>query len=288
MERKDGSKKHEKYDNKDNIRNQECMVISNNSPGNTVTDRYCDETTKIEGRNPVIEALKSGRTIEKIYVSKGSYEGSIRQIISMAREGNMPILEIDRAKMDFMSETKNHQGVIAIASPYKYSDVDEILEYAEEKHEPPFIVILDEICDPHNLGSILRTADACGVHGVIIPKRRAVGLTPAVAKTSAGAVEYVKVAKVTNVTSTIRLLKKKGVWIVGADMDGKRAYFEADLKGPIALVIGNEGTGIGRLVKENCDFLVDLPMRGKIASLNASVAAGILMYEVLRQRIYKR
>lgn len=242
---------------------------------------------RLEGRNPVIEALKAGRTVEKLYIAKGANEGSIRQVISMAREKGIVINEVERAKLDAMSETGSHQGVIAVVSPYSYVDVDDILDIAQKKGEPPFIIVLDEIYDPHNLGSILRTANAVGAHGVIISKRRAVGLTPTVAKASAGAIEYVKVAKVTNIVQTLKSLKDKGIWVIGADMDGDRPYYEADLKGPIALVVGNEGEGIGKLVKENCDIIVKLPMKGEISSLNAGVAGGIIMYEILRQRILK-
>ncbi|WP_083480049.1 23S rRNA (guanosine(2251)-2'-O)-methyltransferase RlmB [Oxobacter pfennigii] len=246
-----------------------------------------EDIPRLEGRNPVLEALKSGRTIEKLYVAKGSLEGSIKQIISMAREKGIVINEIDRVKMDAMSETRSHQGVIANVSPYTYVEVEDILNFAAERNEKPFIVILDEIYDPHNLGSIIRTADASGVHGIIISKRRAVGLTPAVAKASAGAIEYAKVAKVTNISQTIRQLKDKGVWIVGTDADGEKSYYESDLTGPIALVVGSEGEGMGKLVKESCDFIVNLPMKGNISSLNAGVAGAIVMYEILRQRILK-
>jgi len=243
-----------------------------------------EDIPRLEGRNPIIEALKSGRTIEKIFIAKGMHEGSIRQLISMAREKHIVINEVERVILDVMSETKSHQGVIAVVSPYVYAEVEDILNYARERNEQPFIVILDEIYDPHNLGSIIRTADASGAHGIIIPKRRAVGLTPTVAKASAGAIEYVKVAKVTNISQTIKILKEQGLWIVGMDMDGGKDYYDADLSGPIALVIGNEGEGIGKLVKENCDFIVKLPMGGKIASLNAGVAGAIAMYEVVKQR----
>lgn len=246
-----------------------------------------EDIPKLEGRNPILEALKSGRTIEKMYIAKGVREGSLIQIISMAKDKGIVIHEVDREKLDAMSETRSHQGVIAIVSPYKYVEVDEILDDARRKGEPPFIILLDEIYDPNNLGSILRTANACGAHGVIISKRRAVGLTPAVAKSSAGAIEYVKVSKVTNIVNTIKYLKEQGVWIAGADMDGRKMYFEADLTGPIALVIGSEGQGIGKLVKENCDFIIRLPMMGEISSLNAGVAGAVAMYEIVRQRILK-
>jgi 23S rRNA (guanosine2251-2'-O)-methyltransferase len=241
----------------------------------------------IEGRNPVLEALKSGREIDKLFVQKGVGEGSIRQIIAIAREKKILIKEVDKAKLDGLSTTRNHQGVIASAALYKYYEVDDILNAAKEKGEDPFIVILDEITDNNNLGSILRTADAAGVHGIIIPKRRAVSLTPAVAKISAGAIEYVPVAKVTNLNQTIEYLKKAGLWIVGAEMGGE-TYHSKDMTGPVALVIGSEGEGLGRLVKENCDFLVSIPMKGKISSLNAAVSAAIILFEIQKQRTAKK
>jgi 23S rRNA (guanosine2251-2'-O)-methyltransferase len=249
-------------------------------------DEDNDNINLIEGRNPVLEALKSGREIDKIFVQKGALEGSIRQIIAIAREKKILIKEVDKAKLDGLSSTRSHQGVIASAALYKYYEVDDILNAAREKGEDPFIVILDEITDNNNLGSILRTADAAGVHGVIIPKRRAVSLTPAVAKISAGAVEYVPVAKVTNLSQTIEYLKKEGLWIVGAEMSGE-TYYGKDMTGPVALVIGSEGEGIGRLIKENCDFLVSIPMRGRISSLNAAVSAAIILFEIQKQRTAK-
>jgi 23S rRNA (guanosine2251-2'-O)-methyltransferase len=246
-----------------------------------------DNINLIEGRNPVIEALKSGREIEKIFVQKGVGEGSIRQIIAIAREKKILIKEVDKAKLDGLSTTRNHQGVIASAALYKYYEVDDILNAAREKGEDPFIVILDEITDNNNLGSILRTADAAGVHGIIIPKRRAVGLTPAVAKISSGAIEYVPVAKVTNLNYTIEYLKKEGLWIAGASMEGE-TYYGKDMTGPIALVIGSEGEGLGRLIKENCDFMVSIPMKGRISSLNAAVSAAIILFEIQKQRDVKK
>lgn len=249
-------------------------------------DKEEDNINLIEGRNPVLEALKSGREIDKLFVQKGASEGSIRQIIAIAREKNILIKEVDKIKLDNLSVTHNHQGVIASAALYKYYEIDEILEIAKEKNEEPFIIILDEITDNNNLGSILRTADAAGVHGVVIPKRRSVALTPVVAKTSAGAIEYVPVSKVTNLSQTMEYLKKKGLWIVGAEMSGE-VYYQKDMTGPIALVIGSEGEGIGRLIKENCDFLVKIPMSGKISSLNAGVSAGIIAYDIVRQRQLK-
>ncbi len=240
----------------------------------------------IEGRNPVLEALKSGREIDKIFVQKGVGEGSIRQIIAIARDKKILIKEVDKAKLDGLSSTRNHQGVIASAALYKYYEVDDILNAAREKGEDPFVVILDEITDNNNLGSILRTADAAGVHGIIIPKRRAVSLTPAVAKISAGAIEYVPVAKVTNLNQTMEYLKKEGLWIVGAEMGGE-TYYTKDMTGPVALVIGSEGEGLGRLIKENCDFLVSIPMKGSISSLNAAVSAAIILFEMQKQRTAK-
>lgn len=243
-----------------------------------------DYTNQIEGRNPVIEALKSGRPIEKILIAKGDVSGSIREIIGIAKEKKLVIQNVDRKKLNEMSASHAHQGVIAITAAHHYVQVQDIIEKARGKGEDPFVVILDEITDPHNLGSILRTADACGVHGVIIPKRRSVGLTPVVAKSSAGAIEYVPVAKVSNIAQTIEVLKEEGFWVAGAEMEGREYYYEADLKGPMAIVIGSEGKGIGRLIKEKCDFLLKIPMRGRVSSLNAAVAGAILMYEVRRQR----
>ncbi len=239
----------------------------------------------IEGRNAVIEALKSDRTIEQILIAKGDNEGSINVVYALAKEKNIVIKEVERKKLDQMSETKSHQGVMAIVTPYKYYEIDQILNSAKEKGEKPFIVILDEIEDPHNFGSIVRCAEVCGVHGIIIPKRRNVGVTPTVYKSSAGAVEHMKIAKVTNINATIQLLKDEGIWVYGADMDGESYCFETDFKGAVAIVIGSEGRGISKLTKEKCDVLVKIPMVGEINSLNASVAGGIIMYEVLKQKL---
>ncbi|AKL97072.1 tRNA/rRNA methyltransferase SpoU [Clostridium aceticum] len=239
---------------------------------------------QIEGRNPVMEALKSHREIDKILVAKGAKEGSIQKIIAMAKEQGVFIQYVERQKLNELSESDNHQGVIAMVAAYKYSELEDILEIAKTRGEKPFVLLLDEITDPHNLGSIMRTADAVGAHGIIIPKRRSVGLTATVAKTSAGAIEYVPVVKVSNIAQTIDKLKSEGLWVAGADLGGKSNHFEADFTGAIALVIGSEGKGISRLIREKCDFLVTIPMVGKVASLNASVAAATLMYEVLRQR----
>lgn len=237
----------------------------------------------IEGRNPIIEALKNNRPIEKIMVNKASKEGSIKKILAMARDNKVIIQEVDRHKLDEMSESHAHQGVIAITSDYRYYDLDEILEIPKERGEDPFFIILDGITDPHNLGSIIRTADAVGAHAIIIPKRRSVQITPIVAKASAGAVEYVPVCKVTNIVNTIKTLKENGLWIAAVDMDGQN-FYQQNLAGPLGLVVGSEGEGISRLVKQNCDFTVSMPMSGNVTSLNASVAGGILLYEVYRQR----
>ncbi|MDF2674269.1 MAG: rlmB [Clostridiales bacterium] len=237
----------------------------------------------IEGRNPVTEVLKSGRTIEKLFIAKGAVEGSLKMIISKAKDMGIVISEVDRKKLDDMSTTHSHQGVIALVSNYVYSTIDEILKLAEEKGEEPFIIILDEIEDPHNLGSIIRSANVSGAHGIIIPKRRSALVTATVAKASAGAIEYTRIAKITNLNQTIKELKEKGLWVIGTDMDGEVCY-KSNLSGPIAIVIGSEGKGISRLVKENCDGVVSIPITGEINSLNASVAAGIIMYEINRQR----
>ena len=237
----------------------------------------------IEGRNPIIEALKNNRSIEKIMVNKASKEGSIKKILAMAKENKVIIQEVDRHKLDEMSESHAHQGVIAITSDYRYYDLDEILEIPKERGEDPFFIILDGITAPHNLGSIIRTADAVGAHAVIIPKRRSVQITPIVAKASAGAVEYLPVCKVTNIVNTIKTLKENGLWIAAVDMDGQ-TFYQQNLGGPLGLVVGSEGEGISRLVKQNCDFTVSMPMSGNVTSLNASIAGGILLYEVYRQR----
>lgn len=241
----------------------------------------------IEGRNPVIEAIKNDREIDKIMISNSAKEGSIKKIIAMAKEKNLVVQYVDKNKLDEISTSHAHQGVIAQVSEYKYYELDELIASAKEKSEHPFFIILDEITDPHNLGTIIRTADAVGAHGVIIPKRRSVHITPTVAKASAGAVEYVPVCKVTNIVNTIKKLKEEGLWIAAADMDGQ-PFYEQDLTGPIGLVIGSEGFGISRLVKQNCDFTVKMPMVGNVTSLNASVAGGILLYEIFRQRTGKK
>ncbi|HZJ83730.1 MAG TPA: 23S rRNA (guanosine(2251)-2'-O)-methyltransferase RlmB [Clostridia bacterium] len=252
-----------------------------------VHGKVIEETIRedqVEGRNPVLEVFRSGRTVDKLLIARGSREGSIREIIRKAKDKGIVIQEVDRKRLDDLSLTEGaHQGVIAFVTPYSYVEIEDILKRASEKGEAPFIIVLDEITDPHNLGSVIRTAECCGAHGVIIPKRRAVGLTPGVIKASAGAVEFVLISKVTNISDTLDILKEKGLWIAGADMEGE-LYTSKDLTGPFALVVGSEGKGIGRLVKQKCDFLVKIPMKGKISSLNASVATGVVMYEVARQR----
>ena len=238
----------------------------------------------IEGRNAVLEAFRAGKTIDKLFVLDGCQDGPVKSILREAKKTDTIINFVDKERLDRLANSGHHQGVVAQAAAYEYAEVEDILNAAKEKGEAPFIFILDEIEDPHNLGAIIRTANLCGAHGVIIPKRRAVGLTATVAKTSAGAVNYTPVAKVTNIARTIEELKKEGMWFVCADMDGQTMY-DLNLTGPIGLVIGNEGAGVSRLVKEKCDFTASIPMKGDIDSLNASVAAGVLAYEIVRQRL---
>ncbi|MBO8178411.1 MAG: 23S rRNA (guanosine(2251)-2'-O)-methyltransferase RlmB [Bacillus sp. (in: Bacteria)] len=237
----------------------------------------------IAGKNPVIEALKSNREINKIWIAEGSQRGQMQQVLKLAKQANVLVQFVPKQKIDQMF-SGNHQGVVAQVAAYQYAELDDLFQRAEEKGEAPFFILLDELEDPHNLGSILRTADAVGAHGIIIPKRRSVGLTTTVAKASTGAIEYVPVTRVTNMARTIDELKELGVWIVGTDAKGTKDYRQLDGTLPLALVIGSEGKGIGRLVKEKCDFLVHLPMSGHVTSLNASVAASLLMYEVYRKR----
>lgn len=242
------------------------------------------EEFTIEGRNAVLEAFRSGKTIDKLFVQDGCKDGPVVSIIREAKKTDAIITYVQRERLDQLSQTGKHQGVIAYAAAYEYAEVEDILKAAEEKGEPPFVILLDNIEDPHNLGAIIRTAHQAGAHGIIIPKRRAVGLTATVAKTSAGAINYLPVAKVTNLAATIDELKSKGLWFACADMDGELMY-RVNLKGPIGLVIGSEGEGVGRLVKEKCDYVAKIPMYGKVDSLNASVAMGILAYEIVRQRL---
>lgn len=242
------------------------------------------EELTIEGRNAVIEAFRSGKTIDKLFVQEGSQDGPIHTILREAKKHDTIVNFVKKERLDQLSDTGKHQGVIAFAAAYEYAEVEDMLKAAEEKGEAPFLFLLDNIEDPHNLGAIIRTANLAGAHGVIIPKRRAVGLTATVARTSAGALNYTPVAKVTNLSKTIEELKERGMWFVCADMGGQTMY-DLDLKGPMGLVIGNEGEGVSRLVKEKCDFVASIPMKGNIDSLNASVAAGVLAYEIVRQRM---
>lgn len=247
-------------------------------------EEHQSESLLIEGRNAVMEAFRAGRTIDRLYVLDGCQDGPVRSIIREARKHDTILNFVPKERLDQLSETKKHQGVIAMAAAYHYAEVEDLLRIAEERQEPPFLILLDNIEDPHNLGAIIRTANLAGAHGVIIPKRRAVGLTATVAKASAGAINYTPVAKVTNLSTVITELKKKGLWFVCADMGGTEMY-RLDLKGPIGLVIGNEGEGVSKLVRENCDMIASIPMKGEIDSLNASVAAGVLAYEIVRQRL---
>lgn len=244
------------------------------------------QETKIEGRNAVLEAFRSGKYVDKLFVLEKCEDGPVRTILREAKKHDTMIKYVKKEKLDQLSETGKHQGVIAMTAAYNYAEVEDILEAAREKGEPPFLVLLDNIEDPHNLGAIIRTANLAGAHGVIIPKNRAVGLTATVARTSAGALNYTPVAKVTNLARTIENLKKEGIWFVCADMGGTQMY-DLDLKGAVGLVIGNEGNGVSKLVREKCDFIASIPMQGNIDSLNASVAAGVLAYEIVRQRMGK-
>ena len=241
----------------------------------------------LAGRNAVMEALKSSSRINRLMVAEGSSEGSIRELIAVAKEKGVPVQFMERGKLDSMARGIRHQGVLAQVAPVEYVELEDILAKAREKQEDPFIILLDELEDPHNLGAILRSADAAGAHGVLIPKRRSCPLSATVAKTSAGAVEHVPVARIGNIVQTIKSLKEEGLWVAGADMDGQN-YYEADLTGPLLLIVGSEGQGIGRLVKEQCDFIVRIPMLGAINSLNASVAGSVLMFEVTKQRLCKK
>ena len=249
-----------------------------------IKNQYQDQ---VEGRNSVIELLESGKDINKIYVTRGEKHGSINKIIAKAKERKIIIVEKDKRQMQEMAQTENYQGVIAIVPPYEYCEIEDILEEAKKRKEDPFVLILDGIEDPHNLGSIIRTAETAGVHGIIIPKRRAAAVNSTVNKTSAGAVEHMKIARVNNITDSIKKLKEEGLWICGTDINTKTYYYDQDLTGPIGIVIGNEGQGMSEKVRKNCDFLVKIPMKGKVTSLNASVSAGIIIYEVLKQTIAK-
>ena len=242
---------------------------------------------QIEGRNSVLELLESGKDINKIYVTRGEKHGSINKILAIAKERKIIVVEKDKRQMDEMAQEENHQGVIAIVPPFEYVEIEDILNVAKERNEDPFVLILDGIEDPHNLGSIIRTAETAGVHGIIIPKRRAASVNSTVNKASAGAVEHMKIARVTNISDSIEELKQAGLWICGTDINAEKYYYNQDLTGPLGIVIGNEGKGISEKVKKNCDFNVKIPMKGKIISLNASVSAGIIVYESVKQRIKK-
>ncbi len=248
---------------------------------NQTPKQYEDQ---VEGRNSVLELLESGKDINKIYITRGEKHGSINKIIAKARERKIIIVEKDKRQIQEIAQTENYQGVIAIVPPFEYCEIEDILEEAKSKNEDPFVLILDGIEDPHNLGSIIRTAETAGVHGIIIPKRRAVAVNSTVNKTSAGAVEHMKIARVNNISESINKLKEAGLWICGTDINTKTYYYDQDLTGPIGIVIGNEGQGISEKVKKNCDFLVKIPMKGKVTSLNASVSTGIIIYEALKQR----
>ena len=265
---------------KDEIRKIERRTIQDRRQVNEEDNSYEDIVC---GRNAVLELLKSDKDINKIFIENGEKHGSIKEIIARAKENKVVLVEVEKSKLDLMAE--NNQGVVAIIPPFNYCEVEEILDYAQEKKEDPFILILDGIEDPHNLGSIIRTAETAGVHGIIIPKRRSVSVNSTVAKVSTGAVSYMKIARVNNLNEIIRKLKDYGLWIVAADGEAKTLYYNQDLKGPIALVVGSEGFGISKLVKDNSDILIKIPMKGKITSLNASVSAGIIMYEVVKQRM---
>ena len=242
---------------------------------------------KVEGRNAVIELLKSDRTINKIMIAKGEKQGSIYEIIKLSKEKRIVITEVDKAKLDTISETKHHQGVIAFASPIEYKTLDDILEIAKSKNEDPFILIADEIEDPHNLGALIRTAEIAGCHGLVIPKRRSALVTEVVTKVSCGATEYLPIARVNNINEAVRDLKENGVWIVGTDGSADKLYYEQDFRGPIAIIIGSEGRGMNKLTMKSCDFLVKIPMFGHITSLNASVSGGIVLFEAVKQRMKK-
>lgn len=260
-------------------------VNENRKSENTEEKEYDDQ---VEGRNSVFELLESGKDINKIFVTKGEKHGSINKIIAMAKDKNIIIVEKDKRKMDEMAQNENYQGVIAIVPPFEYCEVEDILEEASNKKEEPFVLILDGIEDPHNLGSIIRTAETAGVHGIIIPKRRAAAVNSTVNKVSAGAVEHMKIARVTNISDTIQKLKEAGLWICGTDIRTEKYYYNQDLTGSLGIVIGNEGSGMSEKVRKNCDFLVKIPMKGKVTSLNASVSSGIIIYESVKQRILRK
>ena len=251
---------------------------------NTINHKEEFKNEIIEGRNAVIEALRAGRAIDKIFIAKGDVDKTLGHIASKARDKGIVVVEADRRKLDYMSQTKAHQGVVALAAVREYCEISDIIALAREREEHPFVIVCDEISDPHNLGAIIRTAECVGAHGVIIPKRRSAGLTTIVDKASAGAAEHMMISRVPNISAALKELKEEGLWVYGTAADGNNGLWTTDLTGPIALVIGSEGDGMGRLVKEHCDFVLSLPMKGRLNSLNASAAAAVTMYEVLRQR----
>lgn len=283
----DRRKKDRRKDNRGVVDRRGVLDRRNNSKEKDYQKEEKIFDDQIEGRNSVLELLESGKDINKIFITKGEKHGSINKIIAKAKENKIIIVEKERRKIEEMSQTQNCQGVIAIVPPYEYCEVEDILQYAKNKQEDAFILILDGIEDPHNLGSIIRTAETAGVHGIIIPKRRSASVNSTVNKVSAGAVEHMNIARVNNINDTIKYLKDNGLWICGTDMNTDKYYYEQDLKGPLGIVIGSEGFGMSRLVKENCDFIVKIPLKGKIASLNAAVSAGIIIYESVKQKITK-
>ena len=275
-----------KKNKKSNIEKKQVISRKEETIKKTKEERKFDD--QIEGRNSVLELLESGKDINKIFVTRGEKHGSINKIIAIAKERKIIVVEKDKKQMEEMAQEENYQGVIAIVPPFEYVEIEDILKTAKERNEDPFVVILDGIEDPHNLGSIIRTAETAGVHGIIIPKRRAASVNSTVNKTSAGAVEHMKIARVNNISDSIEELKKQGLWICGTDIETNKYYYNQDLTGPLGIVIGNEGKGISDKVKKNCDFLVKIPMKGKVTSLNASVSTGIIVYEAVKQRMIKK
>lgn len=288
-ERRSGQDRRKSFNKKNNKeltdrRKEERRKETRREEDKEIEKRFDDQ---IEGRNSVLELLESGKDVNKIFVTRGEKHGSINKILGIAKERKIIVVEKDKKQMDEMAQEENYQGVIAIVPPFEYVEISDILQVAKERNEDPFVIVLDGIEDPHNLGSIIRTAETAGVHGVIIPKRRAASVNSTVNKASAGAVEHMKIARVTNISDAIEELKQAGLWVCGTAVDTNKYYYNQDLTGPLAIVIGNEGKGIGEKVKKNCDFLVKIPMKGKIQSLNASVSTGIVVYESVKQRIRK-
>lgn len=275
-------KRERKFENNMNEKSRQYRKQQSTTLEHKKEDRIYDD--QIEGRNSVLELLESGKDINKIFVSRGEKHGSINKIIAIAKERKLIVVEKDRKQLEEIAQTQNFQGVIAIVPPFEYCQIQDILDLAKERKEAPFVIILDGIEDPHNLGSIIRTAETAGVHGIVIPKRRAAAVNSTVSKVSAGAVEHMKIARVTNISDSIEELKNNGLWICGTDISTDKYYYNQDLTGPLGIVIGNEGKGMSDKVKKNCDFLVKIPMKGNISSLNAAVSAGIVLYEAVKQR----